>query len=142
MGPSRLLFIDESLSKRLAALLKHRGRAAQSSSEAKLLEMKDEPLLREIYKDGKDIVFVTADDDLPAEHPGVLKEVGATIATIAPFERGKWQAHPEALSDEEAWKREIVSRWAHSMQEQERRTFRRYHLNGGRRWVPRKRSIV
>ena len=83
MGPSRLLFIDESLSKRLAALLKHRGRAAVSSSEAKLLEMKDEPLLREIYKDGKDIVFVTADDDLPAEHPGVLREVGATVATAS-----------------------------------------------------------
>ena len=142
MGPSRLLFIDESLSKRLAALLKHRGRAAQSSSEAELLEYKDEPLLREIYKGGEDIVFVTADDDLPAEHPGVLKEVGATVATIAPFERGKWVCHSGALSDEEAWKREIVSRWAHSMQEQERRTFRRYYLNGGRRWVPRKRPVV
>jgi hypothetical protein len=142
MGPSRLLFIDESLSKRLAALLKHRGRAAHSCSELNLLELEDEPLLREVYKDRQDIVFVTADDFLPAEHPGVLKEVGATVATIAPFERGKWTCHSGILSDEESWKREIVSRWAHSMQEQERRTFKRYYLNGGRRWVPRKRPIV
>ena len=69
MGPSRLLFIDESLSKRLAALLKHRGRAAQSSSEAELLEYKDEPLLREIYKGGEDIVFVTAMMTSPLSTP-------------------------------------------------------------------------
>lgn len=139
---SRLLYIDESLSKRLAALLKHRGRAAEAASEAELLEYKDEPLLREVYKDRRDIVFVTADDDLPGEHPGVLREVGATVATIAPFEKGKWLSHPRGLSDEETWKREIVSRWAHSMQDQERRTFRRYFLNGGRRWVPRRKPIV
>ncbi|HEX9968058.1 MAG TPA: hypothetical protein VGB06_08935 [Solirubrobacterales bacterium] len=142
MGPSRLLFIDESLSKRLAAVLKHRGRAAVSSSELNLLELKDEPLLREVYKDGQDVVFVTADDDLPAEHAGVLKEVGATVATVAPFERGKWVCHPGILSDEEAWKREIVSRWAHAMQEQPKRTHKRYYLNGGRRWRPRKKSVV
>jgi hypothetical protein len=142
MTPSRLLFIDESLSKRLAALLKHRGRAAVSSSEAELLELKDEPLLRAIYENRDDIVFVTADDDLPGEHPGVLKEVGATVATICPFQKGKWTAHPGNLSDEESWKREIVSRWAHSMQSQERRTFKRYFLSGSQRWVPRKRPIV
>jgi predicted nuclease of predicted toxin-antitoxin system len=68
MGPSRLLFIDESLSKKLAAVLKQRGRAAVASSELELLELKDEPLLREVYKDREDIVFVTADDDLPREH--------------------------------------------------------------------------
>ena len=104
--------------------------------------MKDEPLLREIYKDGRDIVFVTADDDLPAETSGRPEGGRRDHRTIAPFERGKWLAHPEALSDEEAWKREIVSRWAHAMQEQEARTFRRYYLNGGRLWVPRKRSVV
>lgn len=142
MTASRLLFIDESLSKRLAALLKQRGRAAESVSEAGLLTMKDEPLLREIYRNRDDIVFVTADDSLPAEHPGILREVGATIATIAPFEIGKWTGHPGNLADEEAWKREIVSKWAHTMQEQERRTFRRYFLNGGRKWVPRKKPIV
>jgi hypothetical protein len=142
MGPSRLLFIDESLSKRLAAVLKHRGRAAVSSSELKLLELKDEPLLREVYKNGEDIVFVTADDDLPREHAGVLKEVGATVATVAPFERGKWVCHPGVLSDEEAWKREIVNRWAHAMQEQPKRTHKRYYLNGGRRWRPRKKSVI
>lgn len=140
---SRLLYIDESLSKRLAALLKHRGRAAISASEAEFLTLKDEPLLRALYKDRDDIVFVTADDGLPFEHPGVLREVGATVATIAPFERGKWNPHPQGgLSDEETWKREIVSRWAHSMQEQEPRTYKRYFLNGGRRWAPRKRLIV
>lgn len=142
MGPSRLLFIDESLSKRLATLLKHRGRAAISCSERELLELADEPLLREVYKDGDDVVFVTADDSLPAEHAGVLREVGATVATIAPFERGKWPIERCALADEETWKREIVSRWAHAMQEQPRRTHKRYFLNGGRRWRPRRRPVM
>ena len=142
MGPSRLLFIDESLSKKLAAVLKQRGRAAVACSELKLLELKDEPLLREVYKDREDIVFVTADDDLPREHAGVLKEVGATVATVAPFERGKWVCHSGVIADEEAWKREIVSRWAHAMQEQPQRTHKRYYLNGGRRWRPRRKSAV
>jgi hypothetical protein len=142
MGPSRLLFIDESLSKRLAALLKQRGRAAISCSELKLLELADEPLLREVYKDRADIVFVTADDSLPAEHHGVLREVGATVATIAPFEKGKWPIEPCTLADEEVWKREIVSRWAHAMQEQPRRTHKRYFLNGGRQWRPRRKPVV
>lgn len=142
MGPSRLLFIDESLSKRLAVLLKHRGRAAASASELGLLTLKDEPLLRELYKDGEDVVFVTADDSLPAEHATVLGEVGATVATVAPFEKGKWPMHPCNLNDEESWKREIVSRWAHAMQDQPRRTHKRYFLNGGRRWRPRRKPIA
>jgi hypothetical protein len=142
MLPSRLLYIDESLSKRLAGLLRHRGRAAKAVSEAGLLTLEDEPLLRAIYKEHEDIVFVTADDDLPGEHPGILREVGATVATVAPFERGRWQSQQAGVSDEEAWKREIVSRWAHAMQEQERRTFKRYYLNGGRQWKPRKRPVA
>lgn len=142
MGPSRLLFIDESLSKRLAALLKHRGRAAVSSSELGFLSLKDEPLLRKLYEKGEDIVFVTADDSLPAEHAKVLGEVGGTVATVAPFEKGKWPVHPCTLTDEEAWKREIVSRWAHVMQEQPRRSHRRYFLNGGRQWRPRRKPVT
>jgi hypothetical protein len=142
MAPSRLLFIDESLSKRLCGMLRQRGRAADCCSRAKLIGFEDEPLLREVYKARHDIVFVTADDDLPGEHPGVLREVGATVATIAPFERGKWRAHDPGFSDEEAWKREIVHRWAHAMQEQERRTFRRYFLSGARPWAKRKRLYL
>jgi len=142
MPASRLLFIDESLSKRLCAMLRQRGRAADCCSRAKLSGLLDEPLLREVYKARDDIVFVTADDGLPAEHPGILREVGATVATIAPFERGKWRAHDPGFSDEEAWKREIVHRWAHAMQEQERRTVKRYFLSGPRRWTKRKRLYV
>lgn len=142
MGPSRLLFIDESLSKRLAALLKHRGRAAVSASELGFLSLKDEELLRRLYDDGEDIVFVTADDSLPAEHAKVIGEVGGTIATVAPFEKGKWPIHPCNLTDEESWKREIVSRWAHAMQDQPRRTHKRYFLNGARRWRPRRKPIT
>lgn len=141
MSRSRLLYIDESLSKRVAALLRQRGRAAESASEAGLLGALDDPVLEAVYKDREDIVFVTADDGLPAEHGKTLREVGATVATIAPYEGGKWWSYRDG-SHEEAWKREIVSRWAHSMQEQERRTLKRYYLNGGRRWVPRKRPIV
>jgi hypothetical protein len=142
MGPSRLLFIDESLSKRLAALLKHRGRAAASASEMGFLTLKDEELLRALYKEGEDIVFVTADDSLPIEHAHVLGQVGGTVATVAPFERGKWPLHSCNLTDEESWKREIVSRWAHAMQEQPRRSHKRYFLNGGRKWRPRRRPIT
>jgi hypothetical protein len=142
MLPSRLLYIDESLSKRLAGLLRHRGRAARAVSEAGLLTLEDEPLLRAIYKEREDIVFVTADDNLPSEHPGILREVRATVATVAPFERGKWRSQQAGISDEEAWKREIVQRWAHSMQGQERGTARRYFLSGGQKWAPRKRPIA
>jgi hypothetical protein len=142
MGPSRKLFIDESLSKRLAALLKHRGRAALSSSELGFHGLLDAPLLRKVYEGGEDIVFVTADDSLPAEHAEVLGEVGATVATVAPFEKGKWPVGPCSLADEEAWKREIVSRWAHAMQEQPRRTHKRYFLNGGRKWRPRRKPVA
>jgi hypothetical protein len=137
---SRLLYIDESLSKRLAAMLKQRGRHATCASELGFIGLKDEPLLRQVYADRDDIVFVTADDDLPKEHGGVIKEVGATIATIAPYLRGNpWPSRQENLSEEESWKRETVHRWAHAMQDQERRTTRRYSPRAGVRWTPKQR---
>jgi hypothetical protein len=136
--PSRPLHIDESLSKRLAKMLRERGRNAQSASEMGLLELKDEPALRAVYESGDDVVFVTADDSLPSDHAGVVREVRATIATIRPFELSRGWASPyqQGISEEEAWKRETVQRWAHVIADQERGTKRRYSPSGYTTWTP------
>lgn len=76
-------------------------------------------------------MLVTADDGLPAEHAEALSEVGGTIATLEPNREAGWPL--------DAWRRELVHRWAHVMQDQSPATMRRYGLRRHRPWRPRPR---
>lgn len=131
--------MDASLSSKLAGRLRERGRAARSAGELGVKDHEDPDLLRAVFAEHPEAVLVTADDNMPADHPDVIKEVGATIATIEPWERRPREPLilPENLTAEEAWKREVLQRWAHSMAVQDRRDVRRYTRNAsGRTWTP------
>jgi hypothetical protein len=82
--------------------------------------LKDPLLLRSLFADHPDCVLVTADYNMPLNHPLIVDEVGATIATVEPWERRKRipLVLPEGISADEAWKREVVHRWAHSAGDQ------------------------
>lgn len=101
--------------------------------------MLDPLLLRAVFRDHPDAVLVTADDNMPLNHPLIIKEVGATIATIEPWERRQRPplVLPPSLSADEAWKREVVQRWAHAMAIQEAGTIRRYARERSGVWKPR-----
>jgi hypothetical protein len=87
-------------------------------------------------------VLVTADDNMPENHPLVIQEVGATLATIEPWERRERPplVLPEGLSADEAWKREVIQRWAHKMATQEPQSIRRYARQRHGLWTPRIRT--
>jgi len=71
---------------------------------------------------------------------GNVERFGATIATVEP-----WSRHPDLIespipdeiSNQEAYEREVVHRWAHSMQVQESGSIRRYYVSTHRTWTPR-----
>lgn len=108
---------------------------AHSSAELGLDEMEDPPLLRALAEKfgSTPWVLVTGDDAMPAEHGDVIREIGATIATI----------HPERPDDigEDSWRRDIVHRWAHAFQTQTEANVRRYAAGGSKLWHPRKRHL-
>jgi len=76
-------------------------------------------------------VLVTADDALPYSHAEAVRRVGATVATINPEREIGWSL--------EEWRREIVHRWAHAIQEQGDGTLRRYTLRRHSDWRARRR---
>jgi hypothetical protein len=125
------LVLDENLNPRLATELSRRGRDATRVQELGLRGSADPQLLDKL--DGQlDIwVLVTADDTLPGSHAEAVRRVGATIATITPERELGWLL--------EEWRREIVHRWAHAMQEQATGTIRRYTLRRHGVWRPRRR---
>jgi hypothetical protein len=141
--PERLLIVDASLAPKLASRLRERGRAAKSAGELGWKDHEDPDLLRSVFGEYPEAVLVTADDNMPADHPLIIKEVGATIATIEPWDR---RPRPplvlhDGMTADEAWKREVVHRWAHSMATQALREVRRYARDvGGKRWTPRIRN--
>jgi hypothetical protein len=100
----------------LAGRLRERGRAAETVAAPGYGGLKDPLLLRSLFADHPDCVLVTADYNMPLNHPLIVDEVGATIATVEPWERRKRipLVLPEGISADEAWKREVVHRWAHS----------------------------
>lgn len=143
MSAARILVVDASLNApRIASELRKRGRVARSAQELKLARFKDPPLLEALCSHFDDPVLVTADDKMPLVHGDLIRQLGATIATLEP-----WERHPNLVesqtaetNDQEAYEREIVHRWAHSMQGQERGAVRRYFLAAGARsWRSRSR---
>lgn len=134
MPPSRILVVDENLNPRLATEIARRGRQATRVAELGPRGSLDPQLLHRIDAQLEDWVLVTADDALPGEHSDAAAAVGATIATIHPDRHPEW-----AL---ESWRREIVHRWAHVIQDQPAGTARRYGLQRHARWTPRRRRAM
>ncbi len=136
----RLLVIDADLNPRIASELRKRGRAAKSLQQLGWKAMEDPEMVRAVFGRLTDPVLVTTDDNMPADHPEVLNEVQATVATIEP-----WELHPASVvardaetSVEETYEREVVHRWAQAMQTQTRGTTKRYFLGGARAWKRRR----
>ena len=118
---------------RVATELKARGRDAVALSELELHRLKDEPLLRElvvVLGDPAGWVLVTGDDSMPDDHAGVLGELDITLATIDP-------RRPEH-TNEAAWRRDVIHRWAHAMHRQTPGSLRRYSLTRHVVWRPRR----
>lgn len=128
-----VLLIDASINKRVATELRKRGREAVSVHQLGLGGHLDPQLLRAAHERylSAEWVLVTSDDSMPATHADVVAELGATIATLD----GRWRRYSD---DQEAYKREVVHRWVHTMAEQEQGTVRRYTPNAHRLWTPRK----
>jgi hypothetical protein len=129
------LVIDADLNRRIATELKRRGRRAVALSELQLRHAKDPELLMSLaeYFGDEPWVLVTGDDKMPAVHPDVIQEVGATLATV------DGRRPPTYLDDEDGWGREVVHRWAHLMEKQTPGSIRRYSAGGGRNWARRRR---
>ena len=95
--------------------------------------------LSAVFRAYTDAVLVTGDDSLPQDHADKVREVGATLATIEPHDLHAGAIVPQdGETSEEAYEREIVHRWVQVMQDQPRRSTRRYFLTGGRQWRPRR----
>ena len=104
-------------------------------SELQLRHAKDPALLQALAEHfGEEPwVLVTGDDNMPAVHAEVILELGATLATVD-------QRRPPGYGgDEDAWGREVVHRWAHTIEKQPPGSIRRYSAGGGRRWARRRR---
>jgi hypothetical protein len=131
----RLIVVDADLPRRLAGQLRDRGRDAVSAAELSVDRYKDPDLLRELSAryEARLWILVTGDDAMPAEHGDILIETGATIATIHP-------EHPIGLT-QDAWRRDVVHRWAHAFQTQTDANIRRYKSASSQLWAPRRRHL-
>lgn len=127
----RLLIVDESLNKRIAVDLRHRGVNAKTVAALGWRGKLDPALLSAIAEGHPDAVLITGDDNLPATHAEVLKETEVTVAIVGP-------GRPEGFSEDQ-WDFEIVQRWAHKLADQPAGTVKRYGLAGAREWRLRKR---
>jgi hypothetical protein len=128
-----LLVIDEDVNKRVATELNARGREAVATTELELRGLKDEPLLRALaarFEGSRAWVLVTGDDAMPDDHGVGLAELHITLATIDP-------RRPSG-THEDAWRRDVVHRWAHAFAAQEPGTIRRYSLHRHGLWRPRR----
>jgi len=135
----RVLVIDDSLHPRLARELRNRGRRSRHIEDLALRSSLDPQVLRSVFSHFDDPVLITGDDDMPAEHAGVIASVGATIATIRHWTQkesriGTWEGQQHRT--EEEWDQEIVHRWAHVMQLQRTGSIRRYGLAKHGIWKP------
>ena len=92
----------------------------------------DDVLLQAIADRYEDAVLVTADDHMPEDWARVIVELGSTIAVIAP----RVGDLADAYATDEEWERDIVQRWIHVIEEQERSTIRRYWPTTHLPWSP------
>ena len=133
MAEALRLVIDADVNKRVATELNARGRQAVAVSEVDLHRREDEPLLRGLvtqFGAPESWILVTGDDAMPDEHGDLLAELGVTLATLDPRQ-------PAGLS-QDAWRRDVVHRWAHAIGRQGIGTIRRYSLHRHGLWRPRR----
>lgn len=131
----RLIIVDADLPKRLATELRNRGRPAFSTADLGIADFKDPLLLTDLAgRYAKEPwILVTGDDAMPAEHGEIIVETNATIATVHPEQ-------PPSLT-QDAWRRDVVHRWAHMLQTQTTGNVRRYNDRSSRLWAPRSRHV-
>ena len=139
----RVLVIDEDLNPNLARELRNRGRLASTVEDLRLKSALDPEVIERVFTYFDDPVLITGDDGMPAEHASVLAAFNATVATVTPWRKddafvGRWEGADHR--SEEEWEREIVHRWAHTIQAQKRGTIRRYGLTSSAMWRPPRRS--
>jgi hypothetical protein len=127
------LVLDADIDKRMATELRKRGRNVISVYTLGLSKEKDPELLPKlaVMFPGDDWVLFTADDRMPFEHADAVAKSGHAIATIDPR---RTDGYTRTLE----WRREIVHRWVHMAQGQQRGLIRRYSLNSHRAWRARK----
>jgi hypothetical protein len=135
MAGLRRIIVDADLPRRLAPELAKRGRPALSTAELGLSEFNDPQLLQELAVrfESQPWILITGDDAMPAEHGETIVKTRATIATIHPEQ-------PPGIT-QDAWRRDIVHRWAHVLQTQADGHVRRYTRSGSRPWTARHRHI-
>jgi hypothetical protein len=124
------LILDADINKRAATELRKRARNATSVYTLKIEGMLDPELLRELaerYAD--DWVLATADDRMPYRHAVEVAASTGAIATVDP--RKPADVHIDA------WRRDIVHKWADRMQKQEGGSVYRYSMDSARTWKPR-----
>ncbi|MDQ3756673.1 MAG: hypothetical protein M3394_02340 [Actinomycetota bacterium] len=111
--------------------LRNRGRDTIRISQLELHREPDPELLQALVE-RIDVpwVLVTADDQMPGEHAGLITTHGLTMATV------DGRRPPD--QDEAQWQRDTVHRWAHAMQEQAEGALRRYSPRSNRRWTQRR----
>lgn len=129
------IVVDEDLNKRLATELNARGRTAIAVSELELHRQLDEPLLESLVRElgePTDWILVTGDDAMPDEHADALERLQVTVGTVDPRQ-------PSAMT-QDAWRRDIIHRWAHAIQRQTPGTVRRYASSRHASWKPRRRG--
>ena len=129
MHPARIIVIDEDLPQRLRTELWNRGRTTERVRFYGLSGSLDPALLPALAAQLDDCVLVTGDDKMPLAHAAIVASVGATIATVEP-------RRPEGVTLD-AWRREVVHRWAHKIHEQRDGEVRRYSYTTHRIWTPR-----
>jgi len=136
------MVIDEDLNERLARELRNRGRRARAVTEIGLRGEHDTTVLRKVFDLFEDVILVTGDDSMPADHAGTIHAIAATVATVMPWtakiaDVGTWEGRVHR--NEEEWEQEIVHRWAHAMEHQAPGSVRRYTLLRHGVWKPRRR---
>jgi hypothetical protein len=132
--PRRRLVLDADINHTIAGELRNRGRNATSVITLRLGKLKDPDLLRTLSQRfaGEDWILITGDDQLPLEHGTIVAELGITIAVVD-SRKVLWEGKYGTL---DVWRRDVIHRFAHTMEDQPVMTKRRYGRTNTK-WTPR-----
>lgn len=131
----RLIVVDASLSTRIPSELRKRGRDARSLAQLGLKTLLDPDLIPRLAArfTGDDWMLLTGDDAMPLAHGEIIAACELTVATVHPWQDYKHRGFPS----QEAYKHEVVHRWAHKLIEQKPQAIRRYTPFRHSVWTPR-----